>query len=210
MSNKAHDKEHILKQRLVDAAAKVFAEKGYSHTTIREICNEAQANVAAVNYYWGDKKNLYEKVIENFIINKSLTYPLTDAMNQSLTPEVRLKKFIELFLNRLMDSKQPSWMGRIMIREITQPTESITLVLDNLIKPTAEVLSSIVRAKCGKEVSQEKIQMAVISIISQCVFYFNSINIMEKLVEKELLPEFKMEKVVEHITDFSLKALGGN
>jgi TetR/AcrR family transcriptional regulator, regulator of cefoperazone and chloramphenicol sensitivity len=207
MSNKTLDKENMLRQKLIDVAAKVFAEKGFSHATIRDICMQADANIAAVNYYWGDKKKLYERVIEELIINKSRIYPLTEAMDDSLSPEERLRKFIELFLYRLLHSEQSSWSGKIMIREITQPTESITLVLDKLIKPTFEVLNSIVCAIQGDEVSQDKIKLAVVSIISQCVFYVNSANIMDKLVEKELLPEFKMKEVIDHITDFSLKAL---
>jgi TetR/AcrR family transcriptional regulator, regulator of cefoperazone and chloramphenicol sensitivity len=210
MSNKTLDKENMLRQKLIDVAAKVFAEKGFSHATIRDICMQADANIAAVNYYWGDKKKLYERVIEELIIKKSRIYPLTVAMDDSLSPEERLRKFIELFLYRLLDSEQPSWSGKIMIREITQPTESITLVLDKLIKPTFDVLNSIVCAIRGDGVPQDKIKLAVVSIISQCVFYVNSANIRDKLVEKELLPEFKMEEVIDHITDFSFKALVGN
>jgi hypothetical protein len=95
-----------------------------------------------------------------------------------------------------------------MALEMTQPIETITIVLNKLIKPTFEVLTSIMRPIYGDEVLEKKVKRTVASIISQCVFYFNAGNIMDKLEKRELLPEFHLEGVVEHITDFSLKALG--
>jgi AcrR family transcriptional regulator len=208
MKNKTLDKENTVKARLVDAAAKVFAEKGFSQATIREICGRAGANAAAISYYWRDKKGLYKRVVEELIIDRTQNYPLTAAMDEMLPPETRLKKFIEVFLHRLLDTGRPAWSGKIMVREISRPTEAVTMVLDKLVKPTFEVLTTIVRVIIGDKVPEDKVKLAAVSIISQCVFYFNAGNIMDMLVEKEVLPEFDLEKVVEQITDFSLKGLG--
>ena len=208
MIEKTVDREKAVKARLIDAAAKVFAEKGFSQATTREICSRARANAAAISYYWGDKEGLYKRVIEELIIDRTQNYPLSAAADELLSPEVRLRKFIELFLHRLLDTGRPAWSGKIMIREIIRPTEAVSVVLDKLVKPTFEVLTSIVRAIIGDQVPEDKVKLAVVSIISQCVFYFNAGNIMDMLVEKKLLPEFDLQEAVEHITDFSLKGLG--
>ena len=76
-------KENTVQQRLVHAAAGVFAEKGFSQATIREICRRADANVAAVSYYWRDKESLYRRVIEDLITEQVRNYPLTDALDAS-------------------------------------------------------------------------------------------------------------------------------
>jgi len=46
------------RQRLIEAAANLFANKGFEHVTVREICKASNANVAAVNYHFGDKAGL--------------------------------------------------------------------------------------------------------------------------------------------------------
>ena len=48
------------RDRLLMAAGEVFAEKGFDKATVREICQAANVqNIAAVNYYFGDKERLY-------------------------------------------------------------------------------------------------------------------------------------------------------
>ena len=56
-----HDKE--TRERLLSTAERLFAERGFSKVTIREICKSARANVAAVNYHFNGKKGLYDEVV---------------------------------------------------------------------------------------------------------------------------------------------------
>ena len=49
--------------RLLDAAARLFAARGFKDVTVREICRAARANVAAVNYHYRDKEGLYREVL---------------------------------------------------------------------------------------------------------------------------------------------------
>ena len=53
----------LTRDKLIEAAGSVFAERGYRAATIREICRRAGANVAAVNYTFGDKMGLYTEVL---------------------------------------------------------------------------------------------------------------------------------------------------
>ncbi len=57
MANFTTDTTHETRQRLIEAVGEVFAERGFRAATVRDICQRAQANVAAVNYYFGDKEH---------------------------------------------------------------------------------------------------------------------------------------------------------
>ena len=50
------------KERLLKAASEIFAEKGFRDATVAEICEAAEANIAAVNYHFGNKETLYDEV----------------------------------------------------------------------------------------------------------------------------------------------------
>ena len=51
------------KVRLIEAAGEEFAGKGFDATRIRTICDRAGANMAAVNYHFGDKEQLYVETV---------------------------------------------------------------------------------------------------------------------------------------------------
>ncbi|MEP6684170.1 MAG: TetR family transcriptional regulator, partial [Parafilimonas sp.] len=51
------------KQHIIETTLHLFAEKGFEGTSIREIAEKASVNVAMVNYYFGSKEKLFEKII---------------------------------------------------------------------------------------------------------------------------------------------------
>jgi AcrR family transcriptional regulator len=82
------------KQRILDAAEKLFAEKGFHCTTMRNITREARANLAAVNYHFGYKMALFEAVFErrlvplNQIRRERLEAVQKEAASNGCRPEV--------------------------------------------------------------------------------------------------------------------------
>ena len=52
-------------ERLLSAAEKLFAKNGYDGTSVRDITEAADCNVASVNYYFSGKEKLYQAVVEN-------------------------------------------------------------------------------------------------------------------------------------------------
>ena len=55
------------RERLIEAGERLFAQQGFKRVTVREICRAARANVAAVNYHFGDKLGLYREVLQGAI-----------------------------------------------------------------------------------------------------------------------------------------------
>jgi AcrR family transcriptional regulator len=56
------------RQRIIDAAEQLFAEKGFNNTTMRAITSMADVNLAAVNYHFGSKESLLQEVFEKHIL----------------------------------------------------------------------------------------------------------------------------------------------
>ena len=52
------------KDRLLDAAEQLFAERGYDATSMRELTTAAAVNLAAVNYHFGSKRELFAAVFD--------------------------------------------------------------------------------------------------------------------------------------------------
>ena len=64
----AHPSLDVTREKLIEAAGEVFAEVGFHNATVREICALAGTNIAAVNYYFGEKLGLYSEVLKSSIL----------------------------------------------------------------------------------------------------------------------------------------------
>src|SRR6266478_1289143 len=108
------------RQRLLEAAGEVFAERGFRDATIQDICRRADANIAAVHYHFADKERLYRTVIQ-YAEGCAGDSPPADIAPD--TPaEKRLRGHIESFLLRLLDEGHPAWLFYLLARGISQHT----------------------------------------------------------------------------------------
>src|SRR5271169_4644521 len=89
------DKYHAeTRRQLLEAAGEVFAETGFRDATVREICRRAGANIAAVNYHFGDKETLYAEVLR-FAYQKSVEkYPPQKDVSADADAETKLRAFV--------------------------------------------------------------------------------------------------------------------
>src|SRR4030042_554696 len=88
---------------LLATASVIFAEKGYRDATIAEICELAGANVAAVNYHFGDKGSLYVEAWRHSFVESLKTHPPEGGVSDDAQPEERLRGQVEALLRRIAD-----------------------------------------------------------------------------------------------------------
>src|SRR5215468_7375657 len=103
------DKTPETRQRLLEAAGDVFAQHGFRDTTIRQICDKAKANVAAVHYHFGDKEELYEAVFD--YARTCAIAQFNELASPDLPAEERLRVFVGAVLTRFFDEGRPAWLS---------------------------------------------------------------------------------------------------
>lgn len=196
-------------QRLLEAAGEVFAEQGFRNARVREICQRAGANVAAVNYHFGDKQRLYAAVMEYAQALALEKYPLIQGESTDVPAAERLRAFIHYVLSSFFDKGAPAWPGKLMAWEMIEPTSALDIVVQNIILPMAGKLGAIVRELLGPPVSDDLVHRCQISIIGQCLHYRNARPVIQRLFPEQQYSPENIAMMADHITRFSLSALRG-
>jgi len=195
------------RQRIIEAAGAVFAEKGFEAGTIREICLLAQANVAAVNYYFGDKQRLYLEAVKRAHQSKAQQAPLPH-WKADTPPEEKLRGFVRTLLERMIGEDEASWHSQLMLREISRPNSACEELVSDYIRPHFEVLQSILAELLPDEVATTKRNLIAFSVIGQCLHYKVAQPVVRLLVTADEYSGYTPDNLAEHITDFTLAALG--
>ncbi|MFH1214985.1 MAG: CerR family C-terminal domain-containing protein [Pseudomonadota bacterium] len=205
MKNLRKDTVRTRKQ-LLNAASGVFAEKGFRDSTIAEICSRAGANVAAVNYHFGNKKNLYREAWRHAFSESMKTCPPDGGIGSDASPEERLRGRITSLLKRI--SSPDSHEFSIIHKELANPTGLLQEILQKEINPQREAIHAIIRELLGSQASSRQVHFCHTSIIGQC---FHLIKI-RQLLAKEKSGDHPcdiddIEAYGEHIFHFSLAGI---
>jgi len=112
-------------ERILNAATKVFAERGYKDATTRMICAEANVNVALVNYYFRSKAELYKAVIAKLFENVAKPMmSLPDAVRDEETWREAIRLWVRRAIAICAATKPPeSWVARLMGMESCVPSD---------------------------------------------------------------------------------------
>ena len=196
-------------QRLLEAAGEVFAEQGFRNARVREICQRAGANVAAVNYHFGDKQRLYAAVMEYAQGLALEKYPLIQGESTDVPAAERLRAFIHYALSSFFNQGAPAWLGKLMAWEMIEPTSALDTAVGSFILPMAEELGAIVRELLETPVSDDLVHRCQISIIGQCLHYRNARPVIQRLFPEQQYSPENIAMMADHITRFSLSALRG-
>jgi len=196
--------------RLIEAAGPVFARRGFADATVREIVAEAKANVAAVNYHFGDKLGLYRAVLEHYSGVAMAAHPVAPGGDTAATtPRARLEYFITAFLERLFHDGKPAWMSQIISREMVAPTAAFQHLAEKHMRPQLETLRAIVAELMALPTSDPRVQRSAASVIAQCVTYKQCGAAHNILTPSQTFDAKGRAELAAHITAFSLAGIAG-
>ncbi len=196
----------LTRDKLIEAAGEVFAERGYRAATIREICRLAGANVAAVNYTFGDKMGLYTEVLRHSV-RAARTEAMTAALDASRTPEDMIRGVVRARLMSLCKEARPDRQIRLVMHEFSHPTAAMGRVVDEGMRPIFERVRKAVGDIIGLPVEHETTLLSVNSIVGQILFYTFSKPVLTRLQPDLKLTPDQLDRIADHIADFSLAYL---
>ena len=196
------------RERILQAAGEQFATDGFAQATIRAICRKAGVNIAAVNYYFGDKERLYIEAVKHARRLREKQAPLP-TWTSSTPAEKKLREFVLTLLRRMLCEPGDPWQTRLIIREIMEPTKACEELVQEAFRPFFQILVDILREMMPATTPLYTVHHWALSVIGQCFYYRANEKILTMLIDQEeLRQQFTVEKLSEHISDVILRGLG--
>jgi AcrR family transcriptional regulator len=195
------------RNRVLEAAGEVIAEVGYRAATVRQICEKAGANIAAVNYYFGDKAGLYLAVLRSVPDAHAEKYPPQFGLTPDATAAEQLHAYVQSLLQRVFDPGRPGWHVKLVAREMAEPTAAFDTLLEDFARPLHRELASIVRRLLGPGATDEHVRLGALSVMGQCVYYHHARAVLKHLYPEQTYGDDDIARLVDYITEFSLAAL---
>jgi AcrR family transcriptional regulator len=200
------DSELKVRQRLLDSAEHFFAAHGFDGTSVRDITNHAGCNVAAVNYYFSGKENLY---VEVFAWKMDMLRDVrVDGINQlmetggrTVTLEQLLTVFAELFIQPMADRDAGGRLMKLWMREIIDHRLPGRMFMDQTVKPVFAAFTEAMLKVCpGLDAADA--MLCIQSVIAQ---------LKQVICAREMFPDTDgseiglddMTEAVKHIVTFS-------
>ncbi len=197
------------RDKILKAASEVFAKKGYRNTRVADICGRAGSNVAAVNYHFGSKDALYVVVWRNAFDEALRAYPPDGGLPPDAPAEQCLRALVHSTLHRILGAGRLGHAGRILMREMSDPSEAIRGVLRDVIRPLRERTRMIMKRLLGPKANDRDIGFCEMSVIHQCLAMGFRRGKLPPGITKgggKATPDL-IDDLVEHITNFSLAGI---
>jgi AcrR family transcriptional regulator len=195
------------KTAIIEAAGEIFVEKGFRTATVRQICKRAGVKTAAINYYFGDKSKLYREVLRYYQNIAFQKYPSNLGIKEGDSPGQKIKSFIHLMIMHIFEEGSPTWFGRLLAREFVEPTDALDILVKEVIRPSFVMLAAVVKEILGEKVAEKTAYLCAMSIVGQCLYFRNSLPIVNRILEKEKFSRQEIIALADHISHFSLSAL---
>jgi AcrR family transcriptional regulator len=197
-------------EKLLEAAGRLFLERGYAGVSVRDITEEAGANVAAVNYHFGSKRNLYREFLSRRLT--AMVDPkvaeLEEIVKRSDPPDLRLliRTYVSGFLGDVLGSREVERLMKLLWEELSSEDIAGDVVFKKAAAPVHRVLKGAIAA-ARPDMDDIHASLCISSIAGQIIHFLRAREIIKRITGRGYSREF-VEQIVEHITEFSLRGIG--
>jgi AcrR family transcriptional regulator len=207
----ANNVNNNTKERILNHAEVLFAQKGYHAVSVREITSAAGCNLSAVNYHFGNKKNLYIEVFRIKWLNraKRVHGAFRSALEtgaEPYSPPHMIRAFAGAFVDGPLTDEERIRHFHLMQRELSNPSEAFELVLEQVIQPSLSELAGMLGPAMPKGVDREKLTLNILCTFSMILYFTFAREAVSRITGRVYDRAFKT-RLVEQIVDFALKGM---
>lgn len=192
------------RQRLLEAAGEVFAQRGYKAATIQEISQRANANIASVNYHFRDKESLYREVFRYAMAQARSRYLSYSCDVTEGRPAQRLRQELRRYLKTNFSADREPWVAMIFFREMLEPTDVFETLVEENLKPHQQYLESLVRAVAGPQVDEHSIRFSAFATVAISGYFHNVEQYIKKIYPEERFSGESSDELADLIARFVL------
>jgi AcrR family transcriptional regulator len=197
------------REALIEAAAIVFAEKGYEGGSVRDITRRANANQAAINYHFGGKEGLYREVLRMAFAALKESDVLDVERLDALEPREALQLFVRQMLLPLLKRNVLARYIRILNWEILQRTE---IFQDLALAENASLVTAaerLVRRFLGEGASAEEVAVATLWLLHQGFIFVRDYEYLTRPPHNLQVDEHFVDRLADFLTGLLASGLAG-
>ena len=192
------------REQLIRHATAIFAAKGYSAASTREICDAAGVNVAAIHYYFGDKERLYRETLRRPIAEMMEAFGRFDDPALAFGDAIRM--FFAPFVHMASNSPDAGYDAQVMrlhLREVLEPSGAFRDVVEQTIAPAHAALSGVIARHCGLDRADDDIHQIAFALGAMANDYCMSRELMKMLAPGVLDRPAANERILDRLVRYA-------
>jgi AcrR family transcriptional regulator len=167
----------------------MFAEHGYAKTSIRKIALAAEANVAAISYYFGNKAGLYRAVFWGAPGPEATPGASTTAARATDRAVVSLDGLFEHILRPLKSGEMARYWIKLQRREMLEPTGLWREKVDRGMQPAHAALVALLCGRLGVARADDEVEALAVMVIAPAVHLLVNCEVVDALAPHLLANE---------------------
>lgn len=198
------------RRRLLDTAAELFATRGSRDVSVRDICERACANVAAVNYHFGGKDRLHEAALAHARERalREAPFPAGPAVAGPTPPEERLRRHLRSMFGRAFAAGPAGWYMQMVLREMVDPTPALKATIEENIGPHQRRLEAIVGQLMRLDPDRVEVKDVAATLIASAIYYHSCRPAIEHMRPGFAFDQATAERLTETVTRMVLGGVG--
>lgn len=204
------------RSQLLEAAIRLFALHGFDGVTTRQLAAEAGANVAAIAYHFGGKRELYRAVLAAIVTDTDPMFrpafaAISSGVGAANGDKAALARLAALLVGNLIRGfiEYPAmrWRAGLVLKEYSQPSDDFDILFKGRIEPLHKAVTALAAAALGLDPEDPRAAMRAHAVMGQIlVFGIARVVLLRRLDWDDLTPE-RLATVIEVATDSVLASL---